>query len=232
MFDRPPLKKAGALEILDFGPENAPTVVMFHGFGADAYDLSSLHSEIRTGKPLRWIFPQGPLTVPIGPGYTGRAWAPIDMNRIERAAMEGVSVDYSKESADRLNSSKQKALEMLKALNLQIENVILGGFSQGSMLAVELVLDLPVTPKGLLIYSGSLIDEVNVRARAPKKKGFPFFQSHGEMDQILGFKGAEKLENLLTECGWDGSLLTFSGGHEIPSLVLRETSSYLQRVTR
>lgn len=232
MFDRPALKKLGPLEVLDFGPENAPTVVMFHGFGADAYDLSSLRTEIRTAKPLRWIFPQGPLTVPIGPGYTGRAWFNIDMNEHERAAREETHVDYSKKTTERMNSSKQKALEMLKALNVAPENLIFGGFSQGSMLALELVLEFPVAPRGLILYSGTLVDEVGTRARAKLKPNFPFFQSHGEYDQILGFQGAVNLEAALTESGWDGALLAFGGGHELPPVVLRESSSYLQKILR
>ncbi len=232
MFDRPALKKVGPLEVLDFGPENAPTVVMFHGYGADAYDLSSLRNEIRTKHPLRWIFPQGPLSVPIGPGYTGRAWFSIDMTEHERAAREETHVDYSKKSTERMTSSKQKALEMLKALDVPMEKLILGGFSQGSMLALELTLELPVAPRGLIIYSGTLVDEVGTRTRAKLKPNFPFFQSHGEYDQILGFQGAANLEIALTESGWDGALLAFDGGHELPPVVLRESSSYLQKILR
>ena len=50
------------------------TVIFFHGFGADAYDLKSLSEVLSTKNPSRWVFPQGILEVPIGPGWTGRAW--------------------------------------------------------------------------------------------------------------------------------------------------------------
>ena len=62
-------------EDLGFAPTTNPDlVILFHGYGADAYDLQTLSDVLRPKKPTDFLFPQGVLEVPIGPGWTGRAW--------------------------------------------------------------------------------------------------------------------------------------------------------------
>ena len=74
------MRRLGPLEAVEAVQNpDAPWVVMFHGYGADAFDLASLADVIPAKKPLNYLFPQGPLEVPIGPGWTGRAWWPINM---------------------------------------------------------------------------------------------------------------------------------------------------------
>jgi phospholipase/carboxylesterase len=64
----------------------------------------------------------------------------------------------------------------------------------------------------------------------PKRKGLPVFQSHGTMDDILPFIGAERLRDALTGAGvvvdWHG----FRGGHEIPPLVVARLGRFLSRL--
>ena len=54
-------------------PRATKTVIMLHGFGADMNDLAPLHTYLDPDGHFNWIFPQGILTVPIGPHATGRA---------------------------------------------------------------------------------------------------------------------------------------------------------------
>ena len=121
-----------------------PKLVMFHGYGADAYDLYALAQHIDPKENYNWVFPNGPLEVPIGPGFFGRAWFPIDMSAHEEAACEGRGVDYSKKRPPGVDKVASKALEFLKEINFQPSEHILGGFSQGSMMcvAVEILKDL------------------------------------------------------------------------------------------
>jgi phospholipase/carboxylesterase len=123
------------------------------------------------------------------------------------------------------------ALEMIDKLNVPPERLVLGGFSQGAMLATELVLRMPTPPAGLAILSGTLVNEVDWKERATKLKGFQFFQAHGQRDTVLGFKQAKRLETLLREAGWVGQLQEFAGGHEIPSEVIIRLGAYLRKVT-
>jgi len=227
MFTRQPLVRKGSIEILDKSVSGSNvTLVLFHGYGADAYDLSPLSDEIGIAE-LGWIFPQGPLKVPIGPGWMGRAWFSLDIDAIARG-----TVDHSAESVARLDSIRQQLLTMISALKVPSENLILGGFSQGAMVALDLALHMDTAPKALVILSGTLFDEEFLRAEGARLSGIRYFQSHGVNDPILPYSGAEKLHSVLEELKWDGYLLEFGGAHEIPFNVIKELKSFLQSLVR
>jgi phospholipase/carboxylesterase len=207
--------------------DNAPWIIFFHGYGADCNDLYSLGEMIATNKTYNWLFPNGILEVPIGPAWTGRAWWNIDMMEIQRAMETGVPRDFSAEIPKGFDKARDAAMEMIRQLRVPWNQIILGGFSQGAMLATDLYLRAPETPKGLVIMSGSLVSQDEWKKLVPARAGEKFFQSHGEMDQVLGFKQAQKLETLLTQNGMKGSLTGFRGGHEIPPMVLQKIGQYI-----
>lgn len=219
----------GPLGVIDFPAKDAPlTVVLFHGYGADAADLAPLALEIPAGKkPLRWVFPDAPGLLE-DLGMPGRAWFPVDMERLQRSQMTGQPWDHSKSRPDGLDETKASALDFLAALGAPWDRLVLGGFSQGAMLATELALSGPAAPRGLMILSGTLIDEPRWAKLAPARKGLPFFQSHGSADPILGYPAALKLEALLRGAGLKGSLLRFEGGHGIPPEVLDGMGAFLR----
>ena len=95
------------------------------------------------------------------------------------------------------------------------------------MLATEIYLRAPETPKGLVIMSGTLLHQDKWKDLIPARQGQRFFQSHGTHDSVLSHKQAARLETLLTQNGMKGNLMSFSGGHEIPMPVLRKISEYI-----
>jgi phospholipase/carboxylesterase len=159
---------------------------------------------------------------------TGRAWFPIDVEALVTAQMAGIPRDLSNETPPGMKQARLQVTEMIAALGLKISDVILMGFSQGAMLATMVSLYSDVKPRGLILFSASLLDQSNWRAKAPKHAGMRFFQSHGTRDDLLGIDGARKLNQLLTEAGWIGELQEFDGGHEIPQEVLYGTSQYVK----
>lgn len=203
------------------------TVFMFHGYGADAEDLRSLATVLKTGKNTHWIFPNGPLSVPIGPGWTGSAWWPVDLARFEKPD----DLSWTETEPQELPRLREELLAWIHRVEPDWNKVILGGFSQGAMLACDLFLHAPQTPLGLMLLSGALINrpnwEVKVKARAAQSTP-RFFQSHGTNDTVLPFKVAAKLETLLTQNAWKGSLMSFNGSHEIPMNVVQKANQYLQ----
>ena len=230
--NKPPLQKFGALQALDFPPatpiSEPTTIVMLHGYGADAYDLASLREELKAPTSARWVFAQGPKEVEIGPGYTGRAWFAIDLAAHERAAHEGVDLSYADRRPPGINEARDQVLSFLKALNVPLNQLILGGFSQGAMLAVDVAMTLPQPVKGVILLSGTLADQKGIQSRAPHLKGLKFFQSHGQRDQVLPFSMAQALYQELTNAGWDGAWCDFGGGHEIPRPVVRDLTNFLR----
>ncbi|MDE2039173.1 MAG: hypothetical protein KGO96_06265 [Elusimicrobia bacterium] len=207
-------------------PGQAATIVLFHGYGADGADLAGLAQALALPRPARWLFPDAPLSLEWG----GRAWFPIDAAAIERAQRAGTPLDWSDSGAGDLERAAATAGEFLQALGAGWGDLILGGFSQGAMLAAELALRAPENPRGLVLLSGNLINAAAWRRLAPARRGLPFFQSHGSVDPILGFPGALKLEALLRGAGLKGRLLRFEGGHAIAPEVLESLRDFLSRL--
>lgn len=227
------MRKLGTVQCLEVPCENpadennADCVILFHGYGADAYDLRSLSEVIRPKKPTHWLFPQGVQEVPIGPGWTGRAWWSLDMAAIDAAARSGQPRDISNEKPEGLEKLRPRIFQMIEKLDIPWNRIILGGFSQGAMLATDLFLRAPEAPKGLMLLSGALLNKTEWKELAANRAGSKFFQSHGDQDMVLGHRGAAQLETLLINGGLKGSLVTFRGGHEIPMVVIQKATEYL-----
>jgi phospholipase/carboxylesterase len=221
----PRLAKLGGLDVIELknGSAHDLTVVCLHGYGADMRDLAPLAQEIPVSRPLRWVFPDAPGRLEWG----GKAWWPIDVAAFEAAQRGGKPRDLSAGEPAGLAEAREALLGLLKELGAPTDKLVLMGFSQGSMLAVDLALRLPVAPAGVAILSGTLVDVGSVRALAPKKKGLRFFQSHGSVDPILGFAQALALEKELLGAGWDGRLQRFEGGHAIPGEVLDALGAWM-----
>lgn len=205
------------------------TVFMFHGYGADCEDLRSLASAFKLNKNTHWIFPNGPLSVPIGPGWSGSAWWNIDFTRFERPD----DMSWTLEEPKELPKLREELLAWIPRVEPDWKKVVIGGFSQGSMLAMDLFLNAPVAPKGLILLSSALINRAHWTEKAVARakgenKPIHFFQSHGKSDAVLPFKVASQLETMLIQSGWKGSLTSFQGGHEIPMSVIEKAAQYLK----
>lgn len=233
MAMKPQRKRIGPLDTIQIeGSSDGPTVVLFHGFGADCSDLAPLAQYLQGPPGTNWIFPNGHLSVPLGGHYEGRAWFPISISELEKAMATGTGADFSYVIPPGLKKSREMAVEMLAALKVPADRLILGGFSQGAMLATDITLHMDETPKGLAILSGTLVNAEKWKELAPKKSGFEFFQSHGVRDPVLNFMMAERLEGLLKEASWKGSLQKFEGAHEIPHEVLFQLAGYIRKVLK
>ncbi len=96
------------------------------------------------------------------------------------------------------------------------------------MLATDLTLQLDDNPAGLVILSGTMLNEDVWLDRAKHHKGLRVFQSHGTDDPILPFGAAESLRDMLGESGASIEFLSFDGGHEIPFPVLNRLGDFLR----
>lgn len=225
-----PLRRIGPLDAIEVaGEPGAPTIVVFHGFGADAKDLVSLSHLISVPPSTNWIFPNGPLKVSDG-GIPGRAWFPLDTEALDEAMRTGTFRDFSDITPEGLKKARQQAGEMLEALSLPVSRVVFMGFSQGAMLATDIALRAQVAPLGLAILSGALLNKTLWKEWATKKPGLPFFQSHGDQDPLLSFEHAQALSELLLASGLKGQFHGFHGGHEIPQEVIFKLSAFLKKV--
>lgn len=204
--------------------EPQKTIIMFHGYGADCFDLAPLAQALDLSKSIHWIFPMGPVEVPIGPGWTGHAWWPIDMDKFMKNIEDR---DMSLESPPTLPQLRKEVIEMIHTLKVPWSQIVLSGFSQGGMLAADIAFHAPSQPHSLMILSSGLINKQEWLKVAKSRSRLRFFQSHGRNDSVIHLKNAQRLESFLKEFGLDGSLFTFAGGHEIPQQVLEKMRHFL-----
>ncbi|MEO8796559.1 MAG: phospholipase, partial [Polyangiaceae bacterium] len=203
-------RKLGGLDVILAGGTDregggdGPVIVLMHGFGAPAEDLVSLWRVIDAPPGTRFVFPAAPIALG-GPYGDGRAWWPIDIARFQSAMMKGDLDALVREKPEGLQASRSLVESMLGALETElgapISKVVLGGFSQGSMLALDVALHAAASPAGLLLLSSTLISADEWRPLMVGRKGLGVLQSHGQQDPILPFEVAEELRDELSAAG-------------------------------
>ncbi len=214
------------------GGGTGPLVVLLHGFGAPGDDLVPLWRVMRVPQGTRFAFPAAPLETHMMPGFDSRAWWHIDMLRLQMAIERGDPRELSGEEPEGLAEARAKLDAFLTEIRraLSPSSLVLGGFSQGSMLSMDVALRTSHSPDALVLLSSTLLAE---DVWVPKMKalaGKPIFQSHGTHDPILPFGLAERLKNELVAAGADVTFVPFRGVHEIPPPVLAELCNFLEPV--
>jgi phospholipase/carboxylesterase len=204
-------------------------VILCHGFGAPGDDLVSLAPECFQQAPalvgrVRFIFPEAPLALDDVP-FGGRAWWPIDMAQLQRRLAQGTASALADETPAGLTEARRLLRTLIDAVQQQtklpLRRVMLGGFSQGAMLATDTALRLEEAPAGLAVLSGTLLSRTQWEGLAPRRAGLPVLQSHGTRDPILPFAGAQALQALLVTAGLKVRFTSFAGGHGIDAGVVR-----------
>lgn len=221
----------------DFQPQ--VVVVLCHGFGAPGNDLvdccrAMWELEATALSQTRFIFPAGPLSLDEFGYAEARAWWPIDMARLNEMIASGQFRDLRRERPEALAARRAELTELVKQVTaewqLDMSAIVLGGFSQGSMLTTDVALHLEQPPGGLIVWSGTLLNEDEWSARLPRSGKFPIFQSHGRYDPILPFAAAEWLHALFVQSGFDARFVPFDGMHEIPMPAMRGAARLVAEV--
>ena len=203
-------------------------VVLFHGYGASMADLRGLGDYLP--HKVDWYFPDGPLAVDLGFMMEGRAWFPIDMAEVESAMATGSYREFEDKVPPHFEQSRQMTLEFLSKLRPKYKRLIVGGFSQGAMLASHIF--SPAQADGLVVFSGVLVDKASLTEGLQDGSGVEFLQTHGKRDPLLEFRQGQSLFNFLCENGHKGNFVEFDGAHEIPQSALEAFSEYLKKFTR
>jgi phospholipase/carboxylesterase len=211
----------GGLRTLTVGDENAPlAVVVLHGRQMQASDLAPFAHSL--GAPAYFVFPDGPL--PAEP--RGRTWWPIDsearLRRLAAGPMELSAMDPE---------GRAEARGLLEALCKQLARpIVLVGFSQGGMLAMDHVLNDGTRPEALALLSSTRIAIADWQPRVGKLAGMPVLVAHGREDAELAFTAGELLRDFALAGGAQVTWLPFDGGHELPLVVWRALRTQLRQL--
>jgi phospholipase/carboxylesterase len=204
-----------------WGPKQGPVrqlVVLCHGLGADGHDLIDLGPQWSAAVPAAvFAAPSGP--EPCDGAPFGRQWfgvgdrAPARM----RAGVAAAAV-----MLDRFIDAE------LARLGLGAEAYALMGFSQGAMTALYTGLRRKVPPRGILAFSGALLDPAGTPARADLP---PVLIVHGEQDDVVPVSRSRDAEAALAALGVAvESVYPPRLEHAIDAAGLSAGSLFLQRI--
>jgi phospholipase/carboxylesterase len=221
---------------LPAGTQPNVVVVLCHGYGAPATDLVGLAQPIlataREGFRAALVFPGAPLDLAeIGmPG--GRAWWPVDLDRLINRRTPELLAQFQSACPPGLPESRDRLVALLaeagRHYGLTADRFILGGFSQGAMLTTDVALRLKKPPAGLCILSGALIDESEWQPLARERGPLKVLQSHGRHDSILPFALGKSLCDMLQHSGAAVDFYAFDGDHEVPLEVLHRLTHFIR----
>ncbi len=213
------------------GGGDGPLVVLMHGFGAPADDLVPLAGALRAPPGTRFAFPAAPIALELWAG--ARAWWMIDLARYEAVWTGGDLRPLSEDEPPGLADARSAIEAMLDELQGELavagSRILIGGFSQGAMLACDVALRSDRPLAGLALLSGTFLCRSIWLERMPSRRDLPVFQSHGQSDPLLPYSLALDLKDALSSAGFALTWLPFDGGHEIPPAVLAALSNFVSR---
>lgn len=225
---------------IDGGPNPDALVVALHGYGAPGDDLVPVASEWTrvlgdAARRVRFIFPTATLSLDALGMPGGRAWWQLNMARLMAAVETKDFTELRTHEPPGLTEAREAIVEgldeMLSATGCDQRRLVLGGFSQGAMLAMDVALRGLANPPAVLFqYSGTLICEAAWTAAADRLADTETIQSHGSMDAILPFEGAEALYGLLKVSGVPVQFFPFEGPHTLTMKAVDETAAAIGRM--
>ena len=183
-------------------------LVLLHGWGADANDLAPL-AQVFDLPHYQCLFPNAPFPHPEVP--SGLAWYALE------------TPDYYG-----LTESRQQLRDWLLSLEDQtgvpLSHTVLGGFSQGGAMTLDVGLELPLA--GLFSLSGYL----HFQPRPLTTPIPPILMVHGKQDFVVPIEAARQTRDALNRINAKIEYHEFNMGHEIPQIVLNLVEKFIKQL--
>ena len=198
-------------------PKKTPTLIILHGYGADEYDLISVAQAF---PPLNIISIRAPIELPWG----GYAWY-----HLEQTA-EGLR-------GDELTRSQNEELlrlaitEILDKEQLEKDNILLLGFSQGAAMSYSLLAAPPdgVSIKAIAALSGYVPFEIKKTLSSITLNNLPVFISHGEDDELISPKALDEASEILRSAGAEITANKYAMGHSVSNEVISDLKVWFSK---
>ncbi|MDT0554931.1 alpha/beta hydrolase [Patiriisocius hiemis] len=197
---------------------NAPAIIMLHGFGSDENDLFSFASEL----PDNYHIISLKAPIPMQP--YGNAWYNIYFD-----ANDGKFSDTEQAIASRDLISNCIDV-IIKEYKVDASNITLLGFSQGTILSLAIGLSYPEKVKNIIGLSGYINEDILKEDYKDNNfKHLSIYSSHGSVDQVIPVDWARKtkpfLEKLNIECDYS----EFPVGHGVAPQNFYEFKEWLSK---
>lgn len=199
-------------------------VIFLHGYGADGNDLIGL------GQPLAGVLPNTAFVSPNAPeacaaAPMGRQWFPIPY-------LDGSSEVAMMEGLGRAKAALNAFIDaQIAETGLAADRVALVGFSQGTMMSLEVGFRREEQLAGIVGFSGRLLRADKLEAEMVSKP--PALLIHGDADEVVPPQSLEDAKAALTAVGVSVEVHTRPGlGHGIDNEGLSHAAEFLLRVLK
>lgn len=172
---------------IEIGDNPIYSVIWMHGLGADGNDFVPIVHELALlpETSIRFIFPHAPeRSVSINNGYIMRAWYDI--------YNQNLSLSEDEEGIRQSQQAIEKLIEQEVQRGIPCQNIILAGFSQGGVMALQVGLRYKYEIAGIMALScylslpQTLVDEISIANRLT-----PIFMAHGSNDMVISIVKAK-----------------------------------------
>jgi phospholipase/carboxylesterase len=198
--------------------EALPMVVMIHGRGADMNDLADLAPMLDAAGGVRFVFPNAPKPFEAYPGMSMgwtwfEGWPPVHESLVE---------------------SREEMLRFLDEVTEKYPTaegkLIVSGFSQGALMALDSGFRTEKKLAGIIAMSGGLYehDLPDLKARA----GLPVFIGHGSADDVVPVNYARRARRLLEDAGVDVEYHEYPMSHQVAQEEADAVRAFIERVLR
>jgi len=187
--------------------EGQPVVVFLHGYGADERDLPELINYL---PDLPWLSPRAPLNSE----YSGFAWYQL--------------TQALNPSAEDVLGVTQSLWDWIDQMVPEQSKLILIGFSQGALMATQLLRTRPEKIQATVIlsgfiYSGELVGDKTLELNKPR-----VIYCRGLEDPLITKEAISKLNSWL-QTHTKAITKTYPGlGHSVDERVMADVGDYLR----
>ncbi|WP_340063076.1 alpha/beta hydrolase [Ascidiimonas aurantiaca] len=184
--------------------ENAPALILLHGYGSNEEDLFSFASYL----------PDKLFIISVRAPYelmpSGYAWYAIHFD-----AHDGKWSDDKQALVSR-DAIVQFIDEAVEAYDLDANNISLLGFSQGTVLSFSVALSFPEKVKQVIALSGYINEKlIAFPSQNDAYAHLSIYVSHGSVDQVIPVEWARKTAPFLEKHGIDHVYEEFPVGHGV-----------------
>jgi phospholipase/carboxylesterase len=213
---------------LQTGHQPIASVIWLHGLGADGNDFVSVVRELKLpdALPIRFIFPHAPMRpVSINGGHVMRAWYDLG---------QGPNGFQSNEQDIRASQAEiEKLIEREISRGISSDKIILAGFSQGGVIALQTGLRCNKKLNGIMALSTYLGMPNSLEKEASAiNKTIPIFMAHGEQDNVIQFSVAEKSRDALLKHGYTLDWHQYPMPHSVCMEEIEDISTWMQKQLR
>ncbi|WP_372824030.1 alpha/beta hydrolase [Polaromonas sp.] len=192
-------------------------LVLMHGVGSNEQDLFGLASYVPKN------FHVISLRAPYAMGPSAYGWFAFSVDaQGERSINEAQEAASRKVVAETLAAAAEQ-------LGIPSERVVVGGFSQGGIMSLSLLLTQPKLMHAAMVMHSRLLQQVlPLVAPAEELQGKQLWLSHGTHDQVIPLTAAHVIRDLVTTLPIELTYAEYPSQHEIIERELAEAMGWLQ----